>query len=43
MGVVRGAVPRYKTYCPPRKIETPLLRGIIYVFVIKLFRYFQNL
>ena len=44
MGVVRGgqgAEPPYKTHYPPPlgKIETRLLRGITYVFLIKLFRY----
>ena len=28
---------------PPRKIETPLLRGIMYVVLIKLFRHLENL
>ena len=41
----KGAVSPYKTHCPPppRKIKTPLLQSIPYVFLIKLFRYFQYL
>ena len=31
--------PAKKSIAPPRKIETQLLRGITYVFLIKLFRY----
>ena len=44
MGVVkerraRGAAPPTKLIAPPpRKIEIQLLRGITYVFLIKLFR-----
>ena len=41
----RAAVPPTKLIAPPphpRKIETPLLRLITYVFFIKLFRYFQK-
>ena len=39
----RGAVRPSKRIPPSRKIETPLLRGITFIFLIQLFRYLQNL
>ena len=47
MGIVRGGgkggSSPTKLIVPSRKIETPSLRGISYVFLNKLFRYLQNL
>ena len=51
MGVVRGeggggqegSAPPTKLIAAPRKIESTLLRGITYAFLIKLLCYFQNL